>query len=58
MDFLNTYNMLPTDSKELVETTWFFIEDDFRRDMLESQQTGLSYYFYTVAEMYALKKDE
>lgn len=51
MEFLDSHNM-PTDPKELVETAWFFIEDDFHRDMLESQQTGLSYYFYTVVEMY------
>ncbi|SCY22187.1 MerR family transcriptional regulator [Alkaliphilus peptidifermentans] len=55
IDFLNSHNM-PTDSKELVETAWFFIEDDFHRDMLEGQQTGLSYYFYTVAEIHALKE--
>ncbi|ABR50026.1 putative transcriptional regulator, MerR family [Alkaliphilus metalliredigens QYMF] len=57
MDFLNTHNM-PTNPKELVETASFFIEDDFHRDMLESQQTGLSYYFYTAAEMYALKNNK
>lgn len=54
MDFLNTHNM-PTDSHELVETAQFFIEDDFHRDMLESQQIGLSYYFYKIAKMHALK---
>lgn len=57
IEFLNSHDM-PTDSKELVETAWFFIEDDFHRDMLENQQTGLSYYFYTVAEMYALKNSK
>ncbi|AKL96104.1 HTH-type transcriptional activator Mta [Clostridium aceticum] len=55
IEFLNSHDM-PTDVKELVETARFFIEDDFHRDMLESQQTGLSYYFYTVAEMNALKQ--
>ena len=41
-----------------MEKQWFFIEDDFHRDMLESQHTGLSYYFYTVAKMYSLKNSK
>lgn len=31
----------------------FFLNDDFHRDMLESQQTGLAYYLYAAAEAYA-----
>ncbi|MET3847160.1 MerR family transcriptional regulator [Paenibacillus sp. OAE614] len=31
----------------------FFLQDDFHRNMLESQQTGLSYYLCTAAEAFA-----
>lgn len=35
---------------EFAAQTRFFIEDDFHRDMLESQQIGLSYYLCCAAE--------
>ncbi|QHZ48609.1 MULTISPECIES: MerR family transcriptional regulator [Bacillus] len=34
--------------------TRFFIEDDFHRGVLESQQTGLSYYMMAAAEAFAV----
>ncbi|MBB6729946.1 MerR family transcriptional regulator [Cohnella zeiphila] len=33
----------------------FFLDDDFHRGMLESQQTGLAYYLCAAAEAYAAK---
>ena len=56
MHFLNDHNM-PTDPKEFAETASFFVADDFHREMLESQQIGLSYYLYTVGAIYASKAD-
>lgn len=40
-------------AKSFVDQTKFFLEDDFHRSMLENQLTGLSYYLYTAADMYA-----
>lgn len=40
-------------SKLFVKQARFFLEDDFHRDVFEKQQIGLSYYLYTIAEMYA-----
>ncbi|SHK47137.1 MerR family transcriptional regulator [Desulforamulus aeronauticus] len=34
----------------------FFLHDEFHRNMLEAQQTGLSYYLYVAAEDLATKK--
>ncbi len=50
--FLNNHGH-NTDAKSLAAQTRFFLEDDFHRNMLESQQIGPSYYLCVVAEMYA-----
>jgi DNA-binding transcriptional MerR regulator len=39
-----------TDAKAFAAQCRFFLEDDFHRAMLESQQTGLAYYLYAAAE--------
>lgn len=49
--FLNE-NTTHMDSKSFVNLSKFMVEDDFHRNMLESQQTGLSYYLLTAAQMY------
>lgn len=38
--------------EDFMNQTEFFIQDDFHRNMLESQQTGLSYYLNRVAKSY------
>lgn len=43
----------PTDAQSFAAQAKFFLQDDFHRTMLESQQTGLSYYLFAAAEMYA-----
>ncbi|QHQ60463.1 MerR family transcriptional regulator [Anaerocolumna sedimenticola] len=48
-------NVNSTDADTFVNTAKFMIHDDFHRNMLESQQTGLSYYLYAAAELYAEK---
>ena len=48
-----TAHGIPTDAQSFAAQTRFFLSDDFHRNMLESQQTGLSYYLFTVAELYA-----
>lgn len=50
--FLNEHGV-EIDSKILAAQSKFFLEDDFHRNMLESQQIGLSYYLCIVAEAYA-----
>ncbi|WP_411678854.1 hypothetical protein [Clostridium thailandense] len=50
--FLNSHGH-NIDSKSFTAQTSFFVDDDFHRSMLENQQVGLSYYLYTVANMYA-----
>ncbi len=40
-------------AKSFVGQTRFFLDDDFHRNMLEGQLTGLSYYLYIAADMYA-----
>lgn len=40
------------DAKGFAAQTRFFLEDDFHRDMLETQQTGLAYYLNAAAEAY------
>jgi DNA-binding transcriptional MerR regulator len=49
--FLNSHG-ISFDANTFAATTKFFLEDDFHRNMLESQQIGLSYYLSTAAEMY------
>lgn len=46
-------NHMSIDAEAFLAQTKFFLEDDFHRDMLESQQPGFSYYLYIAAEMYA-----
>lgn len=50
--FLNDHGHR-VDAKSFVAQTKFFLDDDFHRSILENQLTGLSYYLYTAAEMYA-----
>ena len=50
--FLNEHGH-KIDAKSFAAQTRFFIGDDFHRSMLESQQTGLSYYLCVAADMYA-----
>lgn len=40
-------------SGDFVAQTWFFIQDDFHRNMLESQQPGLSHYMNAAARVFA-----
>lgn len=53
--FLNN-NGIEVDAKTFSMQTRFFLEDDFHRNMLESQQIGFSYYLCIAAEMYAAGK--
>lgn len=46
-------NIMPLDDKGFVESAWFFVTDDFHKNMLEEQQVGLSYYLYAAAVHYA-----
>lgn len=43
----------PTDAKSFLEEAEFFLTDDFHRNMYESIQTGLSYYIFAAAKMFA-----
>jgi DNA-binding transcriptional MerR regulator len=52
IQFLNKHGH-NINAKTFVDQAKFFLEDDFHRSMLENQLTGLSYYFYMAAEMYA-----
>ncbi|MVX66858.1 MerR family transcriptional regulator [Clostridium chromiireducens] len=52
IQFLNKHGH-GINAKSFVDQTKFFLEDDFHRSMLENQLTGLSYYLYTAADMYA-----
>ncbi|UNC92058.1 MerR family transcriptional regulator [Candidatus Contubernalis alkaliaceticus] len=56
IEFIND-KIYPTDSKSFVEEAEFFLTDDFHRNMYESHQTGLSYYIFTAAKMYAAKEE-
>ncbi|MFE8697740.1 MerR family transcriptional regulator [Cytobacillus sp. FJAT-53684] len=49
LNFLNK-NGHSFSKEDYVDQTKFFLEDDFHRDMLEQQQTGLAYYLLVVAE--------
>lgn len=53
--FLND-NVTSMDAKIFVNIAKFMVEDNFHRNMLESQQIGLSYYLYTAAKMSAVKE--
>lgn len=44
-----------TTAKDFAAQTRFFLQDEFHRDMLESQQTGLAYYLCVAAEDFASK---
>ncbi|ROR28530.1 TipAS antibiotic-recognition protein [Mobilisporobacter senegalensis] len=48
-------NVASVDTKSFVNTAKFMVDDDFHRNMLESQQIGLAYYLYTAATIYASK---
>lgn len=54
ISFLNRHGM-SIDAKSFAGIAKFNMEDDFHRNMLEGQQTGLSYYLNTAAQMYAAK---
>lgn len=43
----------PTDAEAFFLETEFFLTDDFHRNMYENIQTGLSYYIFASAKMYA-----
>ncbi len=45
-----------TTATSFAAQTRFFLQDEFHRNMLEAQQTGLSYYLYVAAEDLATKK--
>ncbi|GAA0379583.1 MerR family transcriptional regulator [Bacillus horti] len=46
-------NVMSVDAKTFVESAWYFLTDEFHKDMLEEQQTGLSYYLYACAVNFA-----
>lgn len=46
-------NIMELDAKGFVESTWFFVNDEFHKNMLEEQHIGLSYYLYTASVNYA-----
>lgn len=56
LGFLNNHGT-SIDAKTLVNQSRFFLEDDFHRSMLESQQIGLAYYLCIAVEQYAKKQD-
>jgi DNA-binding transcriptional MerR regulator len=49
LKFLNN-NGHTISNEDYVNQTKFFLQDDFHREMLEKQQTGLAYYLLIVAE--------
>ncbi len=53
--FTNAHS-IPTNARSFAAQTKFFLSDDFHRNMLEGQQTGLSYYLFAAAEMYAASR--
>lgn len=55
--FLNSHGNKIT-AKSFAAQAKFFVEDDFHRNMLESQQIGLSYYLSIAADMYATSDQE
>lgn len=54
--FLNNHGA-SMDAKSFVNVSKFFLQDDFHRNMLESQQIGLSYYLYIASEMYSAQNN-
>lgn len=52
ISYINDH-IMALDAKEFVESSWFFITDDFHKKMLEEQQIGLSYYVYAASVNYA-----
>lgn len=46
-------NIHPTTAQSFLEETEFFLTDDFHRNMYENHQTGLCYYIFAAAKMYA-----
>lgn len=54
LDFLNNHGV-SIDAKSFVNQTRFFLDDDFHRNMLESQQPGLSYYLVIASEAFMLQ---
>ncbi|MFA9455206.1 MerR family transcriptional regulator [Halalkalibacter sp. AB-rgal2] len=52
IDFINEH-IMELDEKGFVESTWFFINDEFHKNMLEEQQIGLSYYLYAASVSYS-----
>jgi DNA-binding transcriptional MerR regulator len=52
IDFLNNHGHTIS-PKDFMEQARFFLDDDFHRNMLESQQIGLAYYLFTAAESFA-----
>lgn len=45
------------DANGFLASVKFLVQDDFHRDMLESQQIGLSYYLLTVAERFVTTRE-
>lgn len=52
LEFLNTHGH-PITPKDFAAQCRFFLDDDFHRQMLEAQQTGLAYYLCIAAESYS-----
>jgi hypothetical protein len=50
--FLNAHGH-PTSAEDFAAQSRFFLQDDFHRSMLESQQTGLAYYLVAAADSFA-----
>jgi hypothetical protein len=46
----------PTTAQSFAEVTEFFLTDDFHRGVFENHQTGLAYYIFAAAKMYAASK--
>ncbi|GGA40411.1 hypothetical protein GCM10011499_07450 [Pelagibacterium lentulum] len=46
-------NIYPTTAHSFLEEAEFFLEDDFHRAVYEGIQTGLSYYIFTAATVFA-----
>lgn len=49
LDFLNKHGHAISE-EDYIQQTKFFLQDDFHRNMLENQQTGLAYYLVAIAE--------
>ncbi|GGH77651.1 DNA-binding transcriptional MerR regulator [Pullulanibacillus pueri] len=52
IEFLNSHGH-ETQPEQFAQQSRFFLNDDFHRNMLEDQQTGLSYYLCIAAETFA-----